>query len=137
MCPRHCNWTANPTRASGAAYVFTRSDGTWSQQAKLTANRGDGDDKFGSSIALAGDTALIGSEGDEEPDWDNAGSAYVFTRSDGAWSQQAKLTAYDSDEGDYFGNAVELAADTTLIGAERDNDPNGENGGSAYIFDIK
>ena len=43
----------------------------------------------------------------------------------------------DSDEGDRFGNSVALAADTALVGAERDENPNRENGGSAYIFDIE
>ena len=68
----------------GAAYVFTRSGTTWTQQ-KLTASDGAAGDWFGASVALSGDTALVGA----------FSAAYVFTRSGTTWTQQAKLTALD------------------------------------------
>jgi hypothetical protein len=63
-------------QSQGSAYVFTRSGTTWSQQQKLTASDGEADDNFGWSVALSGDTALVGAKGDNT----NQGSVYVFTR---------------------------------------------------------
>ncbi len=115
---------------SGAAYVFTRSGTSWSQQAKLTASDAAIGDQFGNAVSLDGDTALIGSPYNDSTD---TGSAYVFTRSGSSWSQQAKLTASDAASYDYFGNAVSLSGDTALISAHGDDDA-GSGSGSAYVF---
>ncbi len=112
----------------GSAYVFTRSGTTWTQQAKLTAHDGAAAYYFGSSVALSGDTALVGAYYD-----DGKGSAYVFTRSGTAWTQQAKLTAADGAATDWFGSAVALSGDIAIIGSERDDD-NGSDSGSAYVY---
>jgi hypothetical protein len=117
---------------SGAAYVFTRSGGTWSQQAKLIAADGDMSDAFGWSVALSGDSAVIGAKGDRV-EGTYSGSAYVFTRSGGTWSQQAKLTASDGADFDQFGCSVALSDDTTLVGNNR-GDGNDTNSGAAYVF---
>jgi len=117
---------------SGSAYVFTRTGLTWTQQAKLTASDGATNDHFGWSVAIQGDTALIGTIGD----WDTgyySGSAYVFTRSGTTWTLQQKLIASDGTAGDCFGFMVSLDGDTALIGADWDDD-NGNNSGSAYVF---
>jgi hypothetical protein len=123
------------------AYVFTRAGDSWSQQDKLSAVADDPDevelgDRFGSSVALDGDTALIGAVGDEDPNGDNAGSVYVFTRSGSSWSHEDKLVAGDGDSGDKFGSnqSVALDGDTALIGAVGDEDPHGDLAGSAYVF---
>jgi len=118
----------------GSAYVFSRSGETWSQQAKLVADDGNGSDALGSSVTLDGDTAVIGAPSDEDPNGEGGGSAYVFSRSDRTWSQQAKLFADDGDSNDSFGIAATFNGDTAVIGAHRDEDPNGEEGGSAYVF---
>jgi hypothetical protein len=110
----------------GSAYVFTRTGNTWSQQAKVTASDRETDDCFGLSVALAGETALIGARGDDA----FTGSAYVFTRSGTSWTQQAKLTANDRLTSDDFGNGVALRNDTALIGARTV----GNRNGSAYVF---
>ncbi len=115
--------------ASGSAYVFTRSGGAWTQQAKLTASDGAELDLFGGSVALAGDTALIGARRDDD-NGENSGSAYVFTRRDGEWTQQAKLTASDAARHGLFGGGVALADDTAFIGAFC----NDICSGSSYIF---
>ena len=117
---------------SGSAYVFTRSGGTWSQQAKFTASDGAATDWFGYSVSLDGDTALIGSRNDDDKGADS-GSAYVFTRSGGTWSQQAKFTAADGAAGDYFSFVLSLDGDTVLVGALQDDDK-GSDSGSAYVF---
>ena len=62
---------------SGSAYVFTRSGTTWTEQAKLTASDGAWGDLFGNSVAISGDTLLVGAYGDDDLG-DGSGSAYVF-----------------------------------------------------------
>ena len=90
---------------SGSAYVFTRSGATWTQEAKLTASDAAGSDNFGFSVAVSGDTAVVGAFGDDDRGL-NSGSAYVFTRTGTTWTQQAKLTASDGAQFDNFGRAV-------------------------------
>jgi phosphohistidine swiveling domain-containing protein len=118
---------------SGSAYVFTRSAAVWTEQAKLTASDGAVGDNFGWSVALSDSTALIGAHYDGDSDGSETGSAYVFTRNAGVWTQQAKLTAADASSFDYFGEAVAIDGDAALIGANGDDD-NGMSSGSAYIF---
>jgi len=117
---------------SGSAYVFTCSGTTWTQQAKLTASDGAKLDRFGRSVSVSGDTALIGAYMDDDKGG-NSGSAYVFTRSGTTWTQQAKLTASDGAAEDNFGSSVSLSGDTALIGAHLD-DNSETNSGSAYVF---
>jgi hypothetical protein len=64
---------------------------------------------------------------------ENSGSAYVFTRSAGVWTEQAKLIPADGEAGDSFGWSVALDGDTAVIGAHLDDD-NDEDSGSAYVF---
>ncbi|HEX9713604.1 MAG TPA: FG-GAP repeat protein [Actinomycetota bacterium] len=118
--------------SSGSAYVFTRSGGAWTQQAKLTASDGTVGDFFGVSVSVSGDTALIGAYGDDD-NGSSSGSAYVFTRSGSTWTQQAKLTAADGAANDVFGVSVSVDGDTALIGAYFDDD-HGTDSGSAYVF---
>jgi hypothetical protein len=111
---------------TGAAYVFTRSGPVWSQTATLTAAGGAADDYFGWSVALSGDTAIVGAYGRNG----YTGAAYVFTRSGSAWSQTATLTAAGGDEGGSLGWSVALSGDTALVCASsRDS-----NRGAAYVF---
>jgi hypothetical protein len=118
--------------AAGAAYVFMRTAGVWTQQAKLLASDGDAVDYFGGSLALDGDTAIIGASADDD-NGDESGSAYVFQHSAGVWTQAAKLRASDGADGDRFGAPIALDGDTALIGARSDDD-NGQSSGSAYYF---
>jgi len=123
----------------GADYVFDRSGGSWTQQAKLAPDDVDSDDEFGGSVTLSGDgaTALIGADTDSAPNGENSGSAYVFASTGDSWTEQAKLVPDDGDSDDFFGNSVTLSSDggTALIGADSDSDPNGDGAGSAYVFD--
>ncbi len=117
---------------SGSAYVFTRSGSAWSRQAKLTAADGAAGDVFGISVAISGDTVVIGADLADERG-SNSGAAYVFSRSGNAWRQQAKLTADDGTAGDLFGMRVAIFGGTAVIGAAREDDK-GENSGAAYVF---
>jgi hypothetical protein len=122
----------NGSRA-GAAYVFVRAGGVWTQEAKLLASDGAPSDQFGISVAVAGDTALVGAWGDDDLG-NSSGTAFVYTRSGTAWTQQAKLVASDGGDGDQFGVSVALSGDTALIGANLDDNENGTDAGGAYLF---
>lgn len=117
---------------SGSAWVFRRSGETWLDEAKLLASDGDPGDGFG-VVSISGNTALIGASFDDTPGGDDAGSAYVFVRSDGVWSEDAKLVAADGEPLDKFGDAVAVSGDNLLVGADLDDD-NGADSGSAYVF---
>ena len=123
----------NGGESSGAAYVFTRSGGIWSEQAKLKASDAAAFDIFGWSVAVSGDTAVIGAYGDDDGGNDS-GSAYVFARSGGVWSEQAKLTASDPAAFDNFGWSVAVSGDTAVVGAPFANNGAAVDSGSVYAF---
>ena len=116
----------------GSAYVFVRSGESWTQQAKLVGDDVAAGDFYGFSVAIDGDTALIGSMADDD-NGSASGSAYVFVRTGEDWAQQAKLLPEDGARGDQFGFSVDLDGDTVAIGAQFDAD-NGERSGAAYVF---
>ena len=118
--------------SSGSAYVFMRGGSSWSEQAKLTASDGAADDRFGHSVAIIGDTVVVGAFLDDDKG-SSSGSAYVFVRSGSSWSEQAKLTASDGVKFDLFGNSVAINGDTVVVGAFTDDDQ-GSDSGSAYVF---
>ncbi len=150
------NQADNSAPDSGAAYVFTRTGGIWSQQAYLKASNTDARDQFGSWVAVDGDTLVVGARFEDSAatgingnQGDNSatdsGAAYVFTRTDGVWSQQAYLKASNTEAGDWFGATVALAGDTLVVGARfEDSAATGINGnqadnsapdsGAAYVF---
>ena len=98
----------------GAAYLFAQSGGVWSELQKLTASDGAANDWFGQSVALDGDTAVIGAP--QYLDFGN-GAAYVFTRTAGVWSESQKLAADDGVERDQFGISVAVDGGNALVGA--------------------
>ena len=121
---------------AGAAYVFTRSGTSWSQQAKIQASDITTYDEFGYAVAIDndGDTAIIGSQYEDDTAA-NAGSAYIFTRSGTTWSQQAKIQHSDAGGVDLFGRAVAISGDgNTAIVAAPYEDTTATNAGSVYIF---
>jgi hypothetical protein len=111
---------------TGVAYVFTRSGLVWSQTATLSASGGAASDSFGASVALSGDTAIVGAPARNS----NTGAAYVFTRSGSVWSQTATLTASSGAPGDLLGYSVALEGDTAIAGSYGKN----SNTGAAYVF---
>ncbi|MDH4451909.1 MAG: FG-GAP repeat protein, partial [Verrucomicrobiota bacterium] len=116
---------------SGAAYVFARSGTTWSQQAYLKASQVDASDQYGYSVAVSGDTVVVGAvledgsttgvNGAVTETANNAGAAYVYVRSGTTWSQQAYLKAHQVTANDTFGIAVAISGDTVVVGS-RDED---------------
>jgi hypothetical protein len=132
--------TSNAAADSGAAYVFTRTGTTWSQQAYVKASNPGASDNFGGSVALSGDgaTLAVGAISEDSAATGingnpadgsalDAGAAYVFTRASGTWSQQAYVNASNTGAGDNFGSSVALSGDgaTLAVGAV------GEDGGTA------
>ncbi|MFN0205162.1 MAG: FG-GAP repeat protein [Planctomycetota bacterium] len=122
------NQTNEGAASSGAAYVFVRNGTNWVQQAYLKASNTGAGDLFGYSVAVSGNTIIIGAfqEGSNATgvngDGSNngmlgSGAAYVFIRSGSTWSQQAYLKASNTGAGDSFGFSVAASGDTVAIGA--------------------
>jgi hypothetical protein len=119
--------------SSGAAYVFKDVSGVWQQQAKLTAGDAAELDYFGRSVAIDGDTIVVGAYNSNKGGISSCGAAYVFQETGGSWPQAAKLTASDAGSVDRFGASVAIEGETIVIGAYR-TDATETDSGSAYIF---
>jgi hypothetical protein len=117
---------------TGSAYVFERSGGSWVQSEKLTASDAAVWDYFGISVAIDGNTIVVGSYGDDDNGFDS-GSAYVFERSGDSWVQSEKLIGSNTATGDLFGYSLAISKKTIVVGAIR-NDDAGYQSGSAYVF---
>ncbi|AQL42637.1 hypothetical protein BV210_07900 [Halorientalis sp. IM1011] len=118
-------------RHAGAAYVFRRRDGDWSQAAKLTADATT--TWFGGAVSVSGSTAIVGatSYGGNQS---SPGAATVFERGDDGWTRQATLTVDDVAGFDGFGSTVDVDGDVAVVGAP-DHDAAGEGSGAAYVFE--
>lgn len=150
------NGLDNNSPGSGAAYVFVRVDGAWSQQAYLKPSNTGDDDRFGSAVALWGDTLVVGARredssavgvgGDQTDDGaENSGAVYVFERVGDTWAQTAYLKASNTGAGDGFGGALALHHDTLAVGAPTEDggatgidanqlDDSASNAGAVYVF---
>lgn len=157
---------------SGAVYIFNNTNSLWTQEAFLKASNAGGSymceapcellacptsgegDGFGVSVAISGDTVVVGAPGEasaatgvggneNDDSAPGAGAAYVFERIDDVWQQTAYLKASNTDAGDRFGFAVAIAGDTIAIGAEREDsasaddqgDDSAEDAGAVYVFE--
>ena len=122
---------------SGAAYVFTKPGNAWAtgtETAMLTASDGASGDEFGISVAVSGDTVLVGSHKDDDKGGES-GSAYVFTKPAAGWdttTETAKIIDQDGAEDDQFGSSVAVDGKTVLMGARGD----GSNKGAAHIMGV-
>ncbi len=143
----------NNANNSGAAYVFTRNTGTWTQQAYVKASNTDQDDLFGAALSLSGDTLAVGVyhessnatgiDGDQSNNGLlDSGAAYIFVRNGETWSQQAYVKASNTGFQDSFGEAISLSGDLLAVPAARedsnsvDDQANGAatDSGAVYIF---
>jgi uncharacterized protein (DUF2141 family) len=130
----------------GSAYVFVRPAGGWNgplaEQARLIALDGAAGDHFGFSVAVSGDTIVVGARLDDIATRVDQGSVYVFVKPSDGWSgtlhQAAKLTASQGAASDQFGDRVAVDGDTIVVGARLDDIPNCSpactDRGSAYVF---
>ena len=122
---RDDNWT-------GSAYVFLRSGGVWTQEAKLLALDANMGKEFANAVSIDGDLAVVGAVADDE-NGNLSGAAYIFGRSGGVWTQEAKLMAHNAMEFDQFGYSVAISGSSAIVGARYEN-INGDRSGSAYVF---
>jgi hypothetical protein len=128
---------------TGSVYIFERNEGgigNWGEVTKLTASDAEANDRFGGSVAISGDTVVVGAS------WkDGAGTArgavYVFERNEGGednWGEVTKLTASDAMDYDRFGQSVAIDKDTIAVGGDlylvRANQE-GEDRGAVYVFE--
>ncbi len=126
---------------SGAAYVFQRinnGEGHWIEETKLTALAENNEDAFGISVAIDGESIIVGAFTNDDNGADS-GTAYIFQRDSGSstkWRQIAKLFASDGATKDSFGFAVDINGNYAVVGARFDGDDftSDSNGGAAYIY---
>jgi hypothetical protein len=125
-------------RDAGAAYVFVRgSDGNWTQQQKLIPSDGIDQDQFGESVAIEGNTLVVGSPYNGSKTFTGTrgnGRSYVFTRNINVWSEQIIVSAlFDGAPHDQFGINVAFSQDTVISGAEHASPGGTSDAGAAYI----
>ena len=104
--------------SSGSAYVFRWNGNIWEEEQKLFPSDGTESDRFGYSVSINGDVALIGAYLNDENS-DNSGSAYVFRWNGTSWVEEQKLVASDGGTYDYFGYSVSISEYWALVGTWR------------------
>ena len=152
----------NSALSAGAAYVFKRTGTTWAQEAYLKAPNAESDDRFGISVAVEGDTVVVGAyledsnqttitngtTASSDNSASGAGAAYVFKRTGTTWAQEAYLKAPNAEALDNFGNSVALSGNTAVVGAHYEDsnqttitngttasaDNSASESGAAYVF---
>ncbi len=146
----------NSLNGAGAVYVFVRNRDSWSQQAYLKASNPGTFDSFGVSVAISGDTVVVGANAEDsnatgvngdqnDNSISGSGAAYVFVRTGTNWSQQAYLKASNPGAFDSFGFRVAVSGDTVVAGALSEDsnattingnqsDDSATNSGAAYVF---
>lgn len=151
------NPLSNSKYRAGAAYVFVRTGSTWSQQAYLKASNTDTADYFGRSVAISGDRMVVGAPredgggagvgaDDSDNSMEQAGAAYLYTRTGGTWGAPVYLKAASPGAFDYFGYDVAIEGTRVLVGAHsEDSAALGVNGdaqdnsaigaGAGYLFE--
>jgi hypothetical protein len=128
------NFGTGGSPVSGAVYIFGREGESWNLEAKLIASDGADFDDFGFTTSVTGGKVLIGAPEHATAAGFGAGSAYLYQKRDGAWSQIAELSASDAIAGGSFGISVAVQDNAMLIGASGQHPPvEGYPGGEAYV----
>lgn len=131
---------------AGSAYIFEKDEsGTWNEIKKLVAPDRGVEDKFGRSVSISGNYAIVGAEReDEDVSGENtlttAGSAYIFETDDrGYWNKVQKIVASERAEGDFFGKSVSISGNKAIVAAyASDEESKGStlfDAGSAYLYE--
>ncbi|MBL9030969.1 MAG: hypothetical protein JNM80_04580 [Phycisphaerae bacterium] len=118
---------------SGAAYVFRRSGTTWTQEAKLTASDAAAGDRFGTSVAIDGDTAIVGAPFTFIVGF-QTGTAYVFRRQGQSWTETQRLNAPVLEAGAFFGGFITLDGDVAVFSAIAEDSPGLIDAGAVYVY---
>lgn len=133
--------TESPMINAGAAYVYKKINGVWTELKKLVASDRTAGDLFGHAVTISGSTIVVSALGETHDVSGlnyklNAGSAYIFQKDQGGtdnWGQLKKIVPIDRTDGDNFGNAVSISGDLLVVAAYNDDNPD-YNSGSVYIF---
>ncbi|MGC1481594.1 MAG: hypothetical protein WA771_13930 [Chthoniobacterales bacterium] len=148
------NQANNAGNNQGAAYVFVRENGVWSQQAYLKAANSGALDNFGTSVGISGNLIIVGAPREDggtnglnaipDDSASDAGAAYLFSRSGSSWSQTLYIKASNSGLGDRFGQSVAISGGTFIVGAPNEDSGSTitewvdadetEQAGAAYVF---
>ncbi|HHZ65199.1 MAG TPA: hypothetical protein EYN51_06845, partial [Flavobacteriales bacterium] len=115
---------------SGAAYIYELNNGSWMQTQILIASDAAAGDEFGYAVSISGDRVIAGSYKDDN----GSGSAYIYELIGSTWVE-SKITPSDGAAGDEFGYTVSISGNRAIVGSLRDDD-NGNESGSAYIFEL-
>jgi hypothetical protein len=128
---------------AGSVYVFVKgANDDWTQQQKLLASDGFANDQFSAfAIDIQDNTLVVGGYRNDIPDQpfnpnEDSGEAYVFTRSDATWSEQARFRAIDGSLGDLFGIAIAISGDSVIVGAQNDDAGGFADAGSASVYHL-
>ena len=134
----------NPVSKAGASYIFYNNEGTWQEMQKIVASDRAFEDRFGASVAISDNYAVVGAYYEDDDETGNntlndAGSAYIFYNNAGTWQEIQKIVASDRASQDYFSCSVAIYGDYIMVGAwYEDEDESGgntmANSGSAYVF---
>ena len=125
----------------GAAHIFERDRGganNWGEVKKLTASDGQSRDEFGRSVAIDGDTIVVGASVHQVGQNEDQGAAYVFERDRGGadnWGEVKKLVAPNGEPDDFFGGSVAISNDVVVVGAAFHKTGENQNQGAAYVFE--
>ncbi len=137
----------NNATGSGAVYLFTRNNNSWSQQVYIKASNALRNDNFGSSVALNGNNLAVGANHQDTGSEFQSGAAYVFTRSGSSWTEQTFIKASTTGQQDWFGNSIALDGDTLVVGANGEasnstgidgnqGDNSAASSGAIYVFEV-
>ena len=119
---------------AGAAYLFELSGATWTEQQQLNASEAASQDRFGASLLLAGETALVGAPGDDHGAGTDAGSIYAYRLSAGTWLETQRISPPQGSTGDQFGASIAASGDLMVGGAPYADLPGAPDAGAAASF---
>ena len=118
----------------GASFVFSDNAGDWIQDSRLVADDGAAGEDFGYAVAVLDDTVMVGADRAMVNGNTQQGAAYIFVKSDGAWTQTQKLTASDGQANEFFGAFVGLTPETALVGVPYATVDGNQVQGAAYFY---
>lgn len=128
--------TVNGRTWAGDAYIFTSTGGSWKQTATLTASRPVMNGRFGTSVAIAGNTVVVG-----QPYLDigtnyEVGGAFIFTGSGTGWNKVASFTAPHLTTNGHFGQSVAIDGNTVVIGEPGATVNDQAQAGDVYVYTL-
>jgi hypothetical protein len=125
-------------QSSGKVYIFNVSTGTLVHTLDNPNAYGTSyNDRFGHSVAISGDRAIVGTYQEDDVGVNNSGKAYIFNVTTGALLHTLdNPNAYGTNAEDYFGERVAISGNYAVVGARWEDDASGNQSGKAYIFDV-